>query len=253
MSIATFPKTTVDALLPNSGWEDDREKRECAEMFGEQLASTLAKSLRNARPLPSGIRVRRSFCLAHSLFKLLWKALGEEEKIKEPGKARARTYEAHIGSMTRLGQLFGSSPLIKHFKAGSSIIIAPQAFATCNVTGQKIGEDQAPPEHPRLVLHRGEIIAVLQELGGGLAWGISFEGNVRASILGRNVRGQMGIFPLASVRYTVPFTINYSPKTKRVRLSFSYLAFNAGGHHLGTHSNDAFVLAFFQAAQHGQQ
>jgi hypothetical protein len=155
-----------------------------------------------------------------------------------------------VKSAHRLLDLFGVQTITKRFKQGTRSLIAPQAFALCDFEGA-IPEDVLP-NLARLSVKKGDFLAVVAILDDNYVWAVRPAGTTeRCNILKQDILGQQGVIPKNIVEYSAPFTIHYSPKTRILRLSFVYMAFNASGRLLGFDRNLEWLIS--QLRQQPQQ
>ena len=120
-------------------------------------------------------------------------------------------------------ELFGAEVMYHHFKDGSSSIVMPKAVVR---KAWHSAADQA------LKLTPGQFVGILDLVPGRnyfLGVVASFNDADQASVRGISIRGRVGFFPKDVVHMFAPVTIHYSPRTFKLKVTYTYWPWNRYG------------------------
>jgi hypothetical protein len=148
------------------------------------------------------------------------------KQIQEGGKAR--NWKANIYTLARLEEASGASQsLQRRFKDGSFSVILPKALARFNWISNNQGA---------LCLAKGQWVGVVAEVPNtSYVIGLVASSSSRdfVEFRGARIRARLGYFPRDVIVYRYPITLDYSPRTFNLKMSFTYWPFNAHGVFLG--------------------
>jgi len=215
------------ALNHDPTWQMNKEDSQAlVEHFCRSLRMLLRQNIRGViNRRMRGPVVEKRICCAEGIWKhFIWDRLLEHEKTKPPKKS-SKVYQAELMSLHRVAAFFGKEALCKHFATGARSFICPRALVVRNTSSTWSCAGLGS-----LQLRKGEFIAVLgYDPQVGLGYGWQWREDEKCDLLGMEVNGRVGYFPVRAVKIEDPVHLRYSGFTGKLTVRFTYFPFSRDG------------------------
>ena len=143
---------------------------------------------------------------------------------------RSRNWKVSITALSRLEQISGlDASLVRHFKDGSFSCVMPKALVSFDWDSKNRGT---------LSLTKGQWIGIVGTVPHtSYLIGLLPSPNPkdRVSFRGTILQAKMGFFPKEIVQVLYPILLDYSPRTYKLKVQFTYWPWNRFGVYLGSY------------------